>query len=47
MVASGKSSNRFGEWRRGRNGTSRSGPYAARGYRERQAELERKRKEKS
>lgn len=45
MVASGKSSNRFGEWRRGYNGTLSVGPYAQAGIRDREEE-EKRRKDK-
>ena len=45
MVASGKSSNRFGEWRRGYNGTLEVGPYALAGKLDREREEEEKRRE--
>ena len=44
MVASGKSGNRFGEWRRGYNGTLSVGPYAQAGIRDRKREEARKKK---
>ena len=43
MVASGKSSNRFGEWRRGYNGTLSVGPYAQAGIADRERDERRKR----